>query len=110
MSHLIAKNVRGRVHFRKSCAVCMAQVVIFEINPQRGLDGTGMEFHGVYSLNFAVRQTVHQFQGRNLLPVYICDKGLILRPLCGEARRLFPVAPLQSMVPLTFVFPLKKVF
>ena len=59
MAHLITENMRGRIHFRKPCSVGVPQVVIFEINAQFLLDGLGMIFHGVYCLNFSVRQAVH---------------------------------------------------
>ena len=62
MSHLIAQQVGGGIHFRHERAIGVPQVVIFEVNMKPGLDFPRRVFHGVHRLDFPVRQTVDEFR------------------------------------------------
>ena len=62
MPHLIAQQVRWRVHIRHKCAVRMAQIVILKSNAEPFLYHSCVILHGIYRLDFSVGKRVYQIK------------------------------------------------
>ena len=63
MTHLIAQQMRGRVHLRQHRSIGVPEVVIFEVNPQHILDFPCGVFQRMRRLQSAVVQAIHHFRG-----------------------------------------------
>ena len=83
MAHLITKKVSGGIHFCHHGSVGVAQVVVFEHDVILTFEFPRGIFHGVYRLDFAIRQTVHKFGGGDFLSVQILYDPLVLLPKVG---------------------------
>ena len=78
VSHLITQKVCWRIENGKLSAVSVSQIVIFEIDTVSTFERSGMIFHRIDGLDFAVRQGIHQFKAGDFAVIRINDDGLVL--------------------------------
>ena len=93
MSHLIAEQVGGRVHFCHSCSVSVPEIMELERDTQLFLDFSCGVLHGVHSLNLAIGQTVDQIGGKDFASVHIFDNPPVLLPEGGEPHFILRSLP-----------------
>ena len=80
MTHLIAQQVRGRVHLCHHRSVGVPEVMILELHPESLLDFTGGVLEGVDGLDGSVGQTVDQLRGVDFGAVHIFNQPPLLLP------------------------------
>ena len=85
VSHLIAKQVCGSVHFCHECSKSMTKIMVFEIYAQLALYLTGGVFEGINGLNCAIGQAIHQIRGCSFLPIQVINEPLLLLAEVGES-------------------------
>ena len=67
--HLLTEQVHGCVLFSKTSAVGMAEVVIFEVDAQGGLDHFRVIFHGIHGLDLAIQKGIDEREGREEIAI-----------------------------------------
>ena len=60
MPHLIAEQMRGRIHLRHHCSEGVPQIMILEIDTQPAFDFPRRILHTVDGLDLSVWQTVYK--------------------------------------------------
>ena len=88
MPHLIAQKMNRSIHFCEQGSKCVAQIMIFEFDPQLAFDFASGVLHGIDCLDGSIGEASHQLQRRDFLAIDIINESLLLLANGCELLRL----------------------